>query len=355
MTGAVCPLVSSRARQRAPCRPLGGTTPVGGGSGPRVRALTAHHAGQGVGLRPEDQPGDHSPGDGEVEGHRGIATVEPRVAGTTVAEHRQRSVGGPVEEVRDRAAPDDPLRRAGQHGGVVGCDHDVRGEQREQPVELATPGGGHEGVHDLPVGQRRVHRRRPQLGTRPRRELASRGGGGVEDLGDRGELDREAVVQHEGHPLLGRQAVEHERERSPHLAGEHHLVGGVESTDRVLGEGAGVVDEHRAAYAQTVEAQPAGHRGEPGGEVVDLCVGAVPAQPRLLDDVLGLGDERAAALTEDSGLFGELPEFDSMAVATVLTEMEDRLGILIDDDDVDGEIFETYGNLLRFAERKVQG
>jgi hypothetical protein len=25
------------------------------------------------------------------------------------------------------------------------------------------------------------------------------------------------------------------------------------------------------------------------------------------------------------------------------------------DDDVDGEIFETYGNLLRFAERKVQG
>ncbi len=32
-----------------------------------------------------------------------------------------------------------------------------------------------------------------------------------------------------------------------------------------------------------------------------------------------------------------------------------RLGILIDDDDVDGEIFETYGNLLRFAERKVQG
>ncbi|KAB2857179.1 MAG: acyl carrier protein [Sphingopyxis terrae] len=75
----------------------------------------------------------------------------------------------------------------------------------------------------------------------------------------------------------------------------------------------------------------------------------------LLADVLGLGAERAAALTEDSGLFGELPEFDSMAVATVLTEMEDRLGILIDDDDVDGEIFETYGNLQRFAERKVQG
>ena len=73
----------------------------------------------------------------------------------------------------------------------------------------------------------------------------------------------------------------------------------------------------------------------------------------LLADVLGLGERRAAALTEDSGLFGELPEFDSMAVATVLTEMEDRLGILIDDDEIDGEIFETYGNLLAFSLRKV--
>ena len=73
----------------------------------------------------------------------------------------------------------------------------------------------------------------------------------------------------------------------------------------------------------------------------------------LLADVLGLGEARAAALTAGSGLFGELPEFDSMAVATVLTEMEDRLGILIDDDEIDGEIFETYGNLLAFSLRKV--
>lgn len=75
----------------------------------------------------------------------------------------------------------------------------------------------------------------------------------------------------------------------------------------------------------------------------------------LLADILGLGDARAAALTADSGLFGALPEFDSMAVATVLTEMEDRLGIIIDDDEVEGEIFEAYGSLLAFAQRKVAG
>lgn len=72
----------------------------------------------------------------------------------------------------------------------------------------------------------------------------------------------------------------------------------------------------------------------------------------LLQDILGLSTERAAALDEDSGLFGELPEFDSMAVATILTEMEDRLGIQIDDDEVEGEIFETFGNLLAFVTMK---
>src|SRR3546814_990440 len=82
--------------------------------------------------------------------------------------------------------------------------------------------------------------------------------------------------------------------------------------------------------------------------VTDTPATAVDATLRaLLADVLGLGEARAAALAADSGLFGELPEFVSMAVATVLTEMEDRLGILLDDDEVDGEIFETYGNLLR--------
>ncbi len=75
----------------------------------------------------------------------------------------------------------------------------------------------------------------------------------------------------------------------------------------------------------------------------------------IMRDVLGLSAERADALTSESGLFGTLPELDSMAVAGLLTELEDRLGIIIDDDEVDGELLETFGGLLTFAVRKVSG
>lgn len=75
----------------------------------------------------------------------------------------------------------------------------------------------------------------------------------------------------------------------------------------------------------------------------------------LIADVLGLDPAQAAAFGPDSGLFGHLPELDSMAVAGLLTEMEDRLGIVIEDDDVDGEMLETYGGLLAFARAKLAG
>jgi acyl carrier protein len=75
----------------------------------------------------------------------------------------------------------------------------------------------------------------------------------------------------------------------------------------------------------------------------------------ILSDMLGLSAAQVAAMDNDTELFGALPELDSMAVAGLLTEMEDRLGIMIDDDDVDGELFETFGNLVDFAKAKVAG
>jgi len=55
----------------------------------------------------------------------------------------------------------------------------------------------------------------------------------------------------------------------------------------------------------------------------------------VLADILGLDAGRVAAFTADTPLFGALPELDSMAVASVLTELEDRLGILIEDDEIE--------------------
>jgi acyl carrier protein len=68
-----------------------------------------------------------------------------------------------------------------------------------------------------------------------------------------------------------------------------------------------------------------------------------------LRDVLGLSEERVASFHEETPLFGALPELDSMAVAGLLTEIEERLGILIEDDEVDGEMLESFGALVRFA------
>jgi acyl carrier protein len=73
----------------------------------------------------------------------------------------------------------------------------------------------------------------------------------------------------------------------------------------------------------------------------------------LITDVLGIDSVRADAVIAESGLFGHLPELDSMAVAGLLTEMEDRLGIVIEDDEVDGEMLETYGALRAFARAKL--
>ncbi len=84
-----------------------------------------------------------------------------------------------------------------------------------------------------------------------------------------------------------------------------------------------------------------------GKAEIDTTVRAV------LRDVLGLSAERAAAFHDETPLFGALPELDSMAVAGVLTEIEDRLGILIEDDEIDADMLETFGALASFAANKA--
>lgn len=71
----------------------------------------------------------------------------------------------------------------------------------------------------------------------------------------------------------------------------------------------------------------------------------------VLDDVLKLGP-RAERLTLDTPLFGAMPELDSMAVILLVVEIEERFGIMLDDDDVTAEHFETVATLLTLVESK---
>ena len=73
----------------------------------------------------------------------------------------------------------------------------------------------------------------------------------------------------------------------------------------------------------------------------------------ILDDVLGIGPERAEALDDDSGLFGTIPELDSMAVVALITGLEERFGFMVSDDEIEGSTFATVGSLIEFVESKL--
>ena len=72
----------------------------------------------------------------------------------------------------------------------------------------------------------------------------------------------------------------------------------------------------------------------------------------ILGDALGLG-EVTAAYQSGTALLGEVPEFDSMAVVTVITSIEEHFGIEVNDDEIDASTFETVGSLADFVEAKL--
>lgn len=73
---------------------------------------------------------------------------------------------------------------------------------------------------------------------------------------------------------------------------------------------------------------------------------------RLLDDVLSL-DGRAQQFDAATPLLGAVPELDSMAVVSLITAMEEQLGISVDDDEIDGDVFATVGSLTAFLQAKL--
>lgn len=71
----------------------------------------------------------------------------------------------------------------------------------------------------------------------------------------------------------------------------------------------------------------------------------------LLGDVLHLG-RRTATLSADTRLFGSLPELDSMALISVVLEIEERFGITFDDEEATAATFATVGTLVSVVDRK---
>lgn len=73
---------------------------------------------------------------------------------------------------------------------------------------------------------------------------------------------------------------------------------------------------------------------------------------KVLGRTLQLGD-KARHFDAATGLFGSIPEFDSMAVVSVVTALEEQFGITVEDDEITAEVFETVGSLTRFVEQKL--
>jgi acyl carrier protein len=80
---------------------------------------------------------------------------------------------------------------------------------------------------------------------------------------------------------------------------------------------------------------------------------AIDDVKQVLGETLQLGD-RANGFTADTPLFGAIAEFDSMAVVTVVTALEERFGIFIEDDEIEAEVFATVGSLAAFVDRKLE-
>lgn len=67
----------------------------------------------------------------------------------------------------------------------------------------------------------------------------------------------------------------------------------------------------------------------------------------MFDQTLNL-QGRSSDWTTDTPLLGSIPEFDSIAVVTLISAIEQTFHFHIDDDDISASIFVTLGSLTEF-------
>jgi acyl carrier protein len=73
---------------------------------------------------------------------------------------------------------------------------------------------------------------------------------------------------------------------------------------------------------------------------------------QILIDVLNLG-KTGQTMNAESHLLGAYPELDSMAVISLISRLEEHFGFDVEDDEINGQVFETLGTLSAFVNSKL--
>ncbi|MCU1671332.1 MAG: hypothetical protein JWP40_4259 [Blastococcus sp.] len=65
-------------------------------------------------------------------------------------------------------------------------------------------------------------------------------------------------------------------------------------------------------------------------------------------------EDQADDLGPETGLYGDLPQLDSLTVVKLIVALQNRFGIEIKIDEIAGHVFDTLGRLAAFVESKVR-
>jgi acyl carrier protein len=69
-------------------------------------------------------------------------------------------------------------------------------------------------------------------------------------------------------------------------------------------------------------------------------------------ETLGLHDGEAT-ITEETLLFGSMPELDSLALVELITALEERFGFEMDEADITADVFESVGSLTAHIDSQL--
>ena len=72
----------------------------------------------------------------------------------------------------------------------------------------------------------------------------------------------------------------------------------------------------------------------------------------LINQTLNLNG-RLQGMVLSTPLLDAVPELDSMGVVALIAGLEEHFDISVDDGDIDGSVFQTFGSLLAFVQGKL--